>query len=74
MSPTVRPGMFRPLVHSVPDVTLWVTLGGRWTRRCGLAGRRVPFAACGSPCWPDAPRPAHLPPCPACFPKGHDLM
>jgi hypothetical protein len=46
-------GVFRPLLHTVPDYPWCVMLGGRWARVLGLAGRWVAFAQCGAPCWPD---------------------
>lgn len=69
-----RPGVFRPLVHEIPNPHWLIVLAATpFAGRARLAGRTVAFAQCGSPCWPGwsygtAEQPAGLTWCSTCFP------
>jgi hypothetical protein len=69
MPVSVRPGVFRPLRHSIPDNARWMRLDGRDARDLGLGSEIVIFAVCGSACWQAAyDVRGDLRLCPECFP------
>jgi len=68
MAPPVRPGVFRPLRHEVPDDPVRVLLDGEHARSLGVAGQCVAFAECGSSYWPHGEPAPNLAWCPICRP------